>query len=235
MVHADRHDWEETLRILSPIPDLPFDTLTPPTYMALSLRGYALAHRGEVERGIEILRLTNAWAERHQHRIFHYLPRLFLAESLLLAGHWKEAKEEAGQALQEAEKAGNRWAKGIALRLLAEIEMRHPGPVWEQVEALLLESMQGLRQIRARPDLARTYLTLRRLYDRAGQIAWAVDCHFRATTIFEELGMIEELREAQGQAAYERKGAVVIPGLPLRGPNWQQEAAGGADAEQTAP
>jgi DNA-binding SARP family transcriptional activator len=235
MVHADRHDWEETLRILSPIPDLPFDTLTPPTYMALSLRGYALAHRGEVERGIEILRLTNAWAERQQHRIFHYLPRLFLAESLLLAGHWKEAKEEAGQALQEAEKAGNRWAKGIALRLLAEIEMRHPGPVWEQVEALLLESMQGLRQIRARPDLARTYLTLRRLYDRAGQIAWAVDCHFRATTIFEELGMIEELREAQGQAAYERKGAVVIPGLPLRGPNWQQEAASGADAEQTAP
>ena len=78
--------------------------------------------------------------------------------------------------------------------------------------------MNILRQVRARPDLARTYLSLRRLYDRAGQIAWAVDCHFRATTIFEELGMSLELRHAQGHAAGERKGAVVIPNLGLRGP-----------------
>jgi len=83
--------------------------------------------------------------------------------------------------------------------------------------------MHLLRQIRARPDLARTYMSLRRLYDRAGQIAWAVDCHFRATTIFDELSMEDELRFAQGQAAGERQGAVVIPNLPLRGPNVPEE------------
>ncbi|MBI4631750.1 MAG: hypothetical protein HY740_08570 [Chloroflexi bacterium] len=85
--------------------------------------------------------------------------------------------------------------------------------------------MQILRQVRARPELARTYLALRKLYDRAGQIAWAVDCHFRATSIFEELGMSEELRLAQGQAAGDRRGAVVIPNLPLRGPNAVAEKA----------
>ena len=79
--------------------------------------------------------------------------------------------------------------------------------------------MHLLRQVRARPDLARTYLSLRRLYDRAGQIAWAVDCHFRATTIFDELRMEDELRATQGHAARNRRGAIVIPNLPLRGPN----------------
>jgi hypothetical protein len=107
----------------------------------------------------------------------------------------------------------------MSLRLLAEILSRQPAPDWAGIENHLIESMQVLRQIRARPELARTYLALRKLYDRAGQIAWAVDCHFRATTIFEELGMLEELRQAQGQAAGERHGAVVIPDMPLRGPN----------------
>ncbi len=221
MVHSDRRDWEQTLQVLAPIPDLSLEALTPPTYMALSLRGYALAHRGDLQGGLKLLNLTTQWAEIQQHRLFHYLPRLFRAEAMMLLGDLEKGMEDAHSARQEAEKAGNRWAASIALRLLAEIEMRRPNPAWNRIEELLLESMQVLRQVRARPDLARTYLTLRRLYDRAGQIAWAVDCHFRATTIFDELGMIEELREAQGQAAYERRGAVVIPGLPLRGPNWE--------------
>jgi hypothetical protein len=62
-------------------------------------------------------------------------------------------------------------------------------------------------------------LALRRLYDRAGQSAWAVDCHFRATSIFDELNMTEELSLAQGHAAGERKGAVVILDMALKGPD----------------
>ncbi|MGE5251700.1 MAG: hypothetical protein ACM3QS_15970, partial [Bacteroidota bacterium] len=103
-------------------------------------------------------------------------------------------------------------------------------PDWPRVESDLIDAMNIFRQIRARPDLARTYLSLRRLYDRAGQAAWAVDCHFRATTIFDELGMDEELRLAQGRAAGDRKGAVVIYDMPLRGPN-----APSSEAEKAVP
>jgi hypothetical protein len=166
-----------------------------------------------------MIQLATEWAERAKHRVFHYLPRLFLAESLLIAGQIKRAQSENERALQEARQAGNRWAAGIALKLAAEIGTRFASPDWPQVETNLIHAMNLFRQIRARPDLARTYLSLRRLYDRAGQTAWAVDCHFRATTIFDELGMDEELRLAQGQAAGERKGAVVIHDMPLRGPN----------------
>jgi tetratricopeptide (TPR) repeat protein len=228
MVQAGIRNWDECINILSTIPEEPdFDELTPPLYMVLSLRGYALAQNGDAAKGIRLIQSAVNWAERVGHRVFHYLPRLFLAESLLLAGKIQPALRDVKIALTETQQSGNRWALGIELKLKADIASRLPTPQWTQIESDLIESMQLLRQIRARPDLARTYLSLRRLYDRAGQIAWAVDCHFRATTIFDELSMENELRFARGQAARERKGAVVIPNLPLRGPNVALEESEG--------
>ncbi len=233
LVAADHRNWQECLDILNAILDLPeplaslqagkkppSDTenapLTPLGFMLLGVYGYALVHLGRPEEGAQAIRAGLAWAEKTNYRVFHYLPRMFLADSLADA---QAARTEAEISLNQAREAGNRWAIGVSLRLLAEIQMRAPGPNWPEIEDGLIESMQLLRQVRARPDLARTYLALRRLYDRAGQIAWAVDCHFRATTIYEELGLVDELRQAQGHAAGERRGAVVISGLQLRGPN----------------
>jgi hypothetical protein len=230
MVQAGLHRWDECLETLSPITQpREFEEITPPLYMVLSLRGYAQAQRGETTTGIKTIQSAIKWAEHVGHRVFQYLPRLFLAESHFLAGNSKLALNELKVALREAQQSGNRWAIGIALKLQADINTRLPYPAWTQIETSLIESMHLLRQIRARPDLARTYLSLRRLYDRAGQIAWAVDCHFRATTIFDELKMDSELRFAQGQAARERQGAVVIPNLPLRGPNLTIEETVGGD------
>jgi DNA-binding SARP family transcriptional activator len=231
MVQAGLHRWDECLETLSPITEpREFEEITPPLYMVLSLRGYAQAQSGETTTGIKTIQSAVKWAEQVGHRVFQYLPRLFLAESLFLAGKSQPALNELKVALREAQQSGNRWAIGIALKLQADINTRFPYPAWTQIETNLIESMHLLRQIRARPDLARTYLSLRRLYDRAGQIAWAVDCHFRATTIFDELKMDNELRFAQGQAARERQGAVVIPNLPLRGPNLSiEETVGGEE------
>ncbi len=220
MVQAGLRQWDNCLEVLSPIPKpREAEEITPPLYMALSLYGLAQARNGKAQAGVQTIRSAIHWAEQVRHRVFHYLPRIFLAESLSLSGQGDTALAEVKIALRDAQQAGDRWATAIALRLQAEIGTRLPNPNWAQVESDLIQSMHLLRQIRARADLARTYLSLRRLYDRAGQIAWAVDCHFRATTIFEELGMEEELRAAQGQAARERQGAVVIPNLPLKGPN----------------
>ena len=184
-----------------------------------ALQGYICAQLGEPKQGVEIIRKSLQWADENNYRVFYYLPRIFLAESLLLAEEISEAKSEAKIALADARKSGNRWAVGVTLRILAEISSQEEKPDWLKVEDFLRESLRILRRIRARPDLARTYLALRRLYDRAGQTAWAVDCHFRATSIFDELAMAEELSIAQGQAAGERKGAVVILNMDLKGPD----------------
>jgi tetratricopeptide (TPR) repeat protein len=220
-IDADQQNWRSCLRVLEPVGDLleGEGDLTPHGFMLLGLRGRALAHIGEPGRGIETILPALDWAERSDYRVFHYLPRIFLAECYLLDQQLQKAQREAKKALRDSRQAGNRWATGITLRLLSEVHARMPNPDWQSMESNLIESMHLLRQIRARPDLARTYLALRRLYDRAGQIAWAVDCHFRASTIFEELRMAKELSQAQGQAAGERDGAVVVPDVQLRGPN----------------
>ncbi len=219
-VHVDYHNWQACLGVLQGTSDLvEQETLTPSTFMLLALRGMALAHNQQLTEGIEAIRKALAWADETDYRVFHFLPRLFLAECLLMANELESAQTEITRVLKESRAAGNRMTVGYAQRVLAEILTRTSSPNWVEIENYLIESMHILRQVRARPELARTYLALRKLYDRAGQIAWAVDCHFRATSIFEELGMSEELRLAQGQAAGDRRGAVVIPNLPLRGPN----------------
>jgi DNA-binding SARP family transcriptional activator len=220
-VYAAQRKWELCARTLDSAPDLLAQTyeFTPLLFILAALRGYVYAHLGEAERGVEIIRKTLHWAKENNYRVFHYLPRIFLAESLLFAKKNALAEQEAQIALADARKSGNRWAVGVTLRILAEIKSLDVKPNWLKVEEHLRESLRILRRIRARPDLARTYLALRRLYDRAGQTAWAVDCHFRATSIFDELKMTEELHLAQGRAAGERKGAVVILNMALKGPD----------------
>ncbi len=223
-VHAARHRWDACAETLASLPEMQFGAseFTPLRFILTGLRGLVRAHLGEPDEGVTIIREALQWVEENDYRVFHYLPRIFLAESLFVAKEYPDARQEAEDALSAARIEGNRWAEGVTLRLLAEIMSRIKKPNWLNVEENLIESMRILRRIRARPDLARTYLALRRLYDRAGQTAWAVDCHFRATSIFDELGMVEELRLAQGQAAGNRKGAVVILDMDLRGPNLEE-------------
>ena len=224
MVEAGHRRWDACLDTLDAIEEPQIlEEITPPLYMALSLSGYALANSGKTDKGIRSLQTALKWAEETKHRVFHYLPRLFLAESLLISGNVLQAQAENDRALKDSRQAGNRWTTGVGLKLSAEIGARMSKPDWLKIEADLIESANLFRRVRARPDLARTYLSLRRLYDRAGQTAWAVDCHYRATTIFDELDMDEERRLAQGQAARERQGAVVISDMPLRGPNVPME------------
>lgn len=224
-IFAEQRAWEKCLEALAPVSEAAEEagSLTPLGFMLLSLKGRALVHMERAEEGVGLIRTALAWGERIDHRIFYYLPRQFLAEGLFLLGDLDQAVAAANLAIKQAAEAGNRWSVGVTQRLLAEILTQQPTPDWPQIENHLIEARNTLRETRARPDLARTYLALRRLYDRAGQIAWAVDCHFRATTIFEETGMGSELRQAQGHAAGERKGAVVIPNLKLKGPNVGEE------------
>ncbi len=227
-VHAARLDWPACLETLqgavAPLSDI--QDLTPHGFMLRGLYARALAHLGRAEEALRTLPGLLAWAQATGYRAFEYLPRLFLAEAHAAAGNLDQASDLGERVLERSLEVGDRWARGITLRLLADVRVRGVPPDWTRAEDHLIESMRLLREIRARPDLARTHLALRRLYDRAGQMAWAVDCHFRAMAIFEELGMSQELQQAQGRAARGARGAVVIPGLKLRGPNAPAASAG---------
>lgn len=219
-IYAELHEWQQALSIAEPVRLLwEQEGMSPHFFMLRAVVGRSLVHTGSLAPGLAEIEAAHRWSEEVDYRILSHLPWLFLGPCYQEAGDTERALSTAHRAAEMAAHAGDRWAEAVARRTQAEIETQLPKPDWTRIERRLLDARTTLRAIRARPDLARTYLALRRLYDRAGQIAWAVDCHFRATTIFDELGMTTELMIAQGQAAGERKGAIVIPDLDLRGPN----------------
>jgi len=224
-LHADNQEWKETLSIANQVLQITNDpqVLNPSQFILLAVKGRALGHTGKPEEGIQTIHTALKWAEQTDYRIFVYLPKLYLVECYLEAGNVHDAIKAGEEVLQITQESNNPWAVAQAYTLLAQAYTMSSQPDYPKVEDYLITARNLLRQVRCRPDLARTYLALRKLYDRAGQIAWAVDCHFRATSIFEECGMSKELTTAQGMASRERTGAVVIPNLSLKGPNQGEE------------
>jgi DNA-binding SARP family transcriptional activator len=219
-VYAELREWQQALSIAEPMRELwREEGMTPYAFILRTVVGRCLAHTQAGSAGPAEIQAALLWASEVDYRVQIHLVHLYLAQAQFQANEPQDAAGTVEGALGAAVEIGDRWAEAVAYRTQAQIAMAQRNPDWPAVERSLITSMNLLRAMRARPDLARTYLALRRLYDRAGQSAWAVDCHFRATTIFEELGMSEELRIAQGQPAGDRTGAVVIPNLLLTGPN----------------
>jgi len=217
-VYAERHHWTGCLEAVRKItPNCGEAGFSSYCFMAKSLHGRALAHLGQPAEGTDIIRRALQQAADANYRLFTHISYLFLVETLILANKPADALKELSRAQTIINEADDRWAKAIAARLRAETLALMPIPDWTAVEAQLIEASILLRQIRARPDLARVYLILRRLYDRAGQSAWAIDCHFRATTIFDELGMLDELQSAQGDSTIGRGDTGMIPTAALKG------------------
>ncbi len=226
LVQAEKRRWTDCLQIAKhSLPLCEGAGFSPHGFMLHVLAGRAFCEHGAVAEGRTRIRQALAEAAENNYRLFLHLAQLALAETGL-AQEWREAHAiEVSQAIRSAldgaRTGGDRWAQAVALRLRAEAQEREPAPDWNRAERDLIESRDLLWQIRGRPELARTYLTLRRLYERAGQMPWAVDCHYRAVSIFEELGMTDELRTAQGTpsglaGAHLRKRDSV----PLKGPQF---------------
>ncbi len=217
-VYAERRHWAGCLDTAVQVTSLAgTDAFSSYCFMAQSLQGRALAHLGQPDDGADIIREVLQQAEAANYRLFTHISHLFLVETLILANRPRMALHHLDKTDRIIAEADDRWAKATASRLRAEALSLLPNPDWTAVESHLIEASVILRQIRARPDLARVYLVLRRLYDRAGQSAWAIDCHFRATTIFDQLGMLDELQQAQGEAGGDRAENAVIPSAALRG------------------
>lgn len=222
-IQAERRQWtaavETARRSLDLTEGLGF---TPVFFMAQAIHAYATGHLATLEPAEKALKDILALAEQERFRVLVHLVPYFLASVYFHHQRFREALREARVAVSQAEAVGDRWAAAVALRLEGDAMSALPHPDWPAVEERLVRSVTILRQVRGRPELARSYLSLRRLYDRAARMAWAVDCHFRALSIFEELNMVEELRAAQGQAGMKTRPAKAAISAPLAGPAWLQ-------------
>ncbi len=192
---------------------------SPVTFMLQALHAYASGMLGD-ESAPARLQALLAEAREENYKVLIHLVHYFLAHVYLRQGYFPQALQQARTTVRMASEYGDRWTEAVATRLEADALSGLPHPDWVTVEKRLVHSVTLLRRVGARPELARSYLSLRRLYDRAARMAWAVDCHFRAVSIFEELGMIEELRAAQGQSGRRAGPTREAISAPLTGPAW---------------
>jgi tetratricopeptide (TPR) repeat protein len=163
------------------------------TYLA-----WTWCHRGEPERGIEVLEgfLTI-------YRSVHYVVRQlltmqFLGEGYWLGGQFDKAAKTAQELLELAERCGARGHVGKAHRLLGEVALKTDpktaGPHFDR-------AIWMFREKRAENELALAYAGMGRYLKQRGDLERARDYLTQALEIFERLGTLIEPDKARQELA----------------------------------
>ena len=127
------------------------------------LEGWAATHRGDTDRGLELLRAgITAWRETGARL---WLPVYFAleAEGHAKAGNSDAALQAIEQAIAMSKETGEQWAVAEVLRMKARMLAIYRAPA-DEIEILLRESIEIARgqqarcwELRAASDLARLW------------------------------------------------------------------------------
>jgi len=137
------------------------------------LNGWAASCRGEMELGIELLRDGLAAWRSTGARLWLPIFLALEAEARAKAGHSETALQVIAEAIQISEETGERWAIAEVLRIQAGL-LQAIGRPTDEVEALLVNSLQIARDQQARSWELRTACDLARLWQHQGRGAEAL-------------------------------------------------------------
>ena len=137
------------------------------------LKGWAATYQGEAELGIELLRDGVAAWRNTGARLWLPIFLALEAEAHAKAGHPDTALQVIAEAIQVSEETGERWAVAEVLRIKAGL-LQATGRTTEEVEALLVNSLQIARHQQARSWELRTACDLARLWQHQGRGAEAL-------------------------------------------------------------
>jgi predicted ATPase len=164
------------------------------------LNGWAATCQREADPGIELLRSAlTAWRNTGARL---WLP-IFLAleaEAHAKAGRSDTALQVIAEALSISEETGERWAIAEVLRIKAGL-LKATGLPTEEVEALLLNSLQIARYQRARSWELRSACDLARLWQHQGRGAEALQLVQTIYNQFTEGLETSDLRDARALQA----------------------------------
>jgi predicted ATPase len=132
------------------------------------LDGWAATCQGEVELGIPLLRDGLAAWRKTGARLWLPIFLALEAEAHAKAGHSDTALQVIAEALLISEETGERWAVAEVLRIKASL-LQATGHPTEEVEALLVNSLQIARHQQARSWELRTACDLARLWQPQGR------------------------------------------------------------------
>ena len=178
------------------------------------LNGWAATCRGETELGIELLRGGLAAWRKTGARLWLPILLALEAEAHAKAGHSDTALQVIEEALLISEDTGERWAIAEVLRLKAGLLLATGRPT-EEVEALLVNSLEIARRQQARSWELRTACDLARLWQHQGRGAEALQLvrtiYYQLTEGFDTA----DLRDAQALLAELELGACARAMAPV--------------------
>lgn len=157
-------------------------------------RSYTLA--GHPDRARALLEESAALAGQIGSTFALAWQKSFLAQALLALGALDAVARLCQDSIRLAGETGDRFPAACAHRTLAETLLRQDPARPEQAEAAIEEAMRIHREIGARPELARTYVTHARLLAATGRQGQARARLAEARTMFEAMRMMWDLEQA---------------------------------------
>jgi len=160
----------------------------------LGFLGYGYCKKGEWERGIKDLekaiQQSKDFGLGHQEAQFS----AYLAEAYLTINERDKALERTKSALEISKESGFRHLEGMAYRVLGEIYSEAKS---NEPKKYIEDSIRILNEVGAKNELAKSYLSLGRLYKEKGEKAKAKKYLTQALHIFEKLGTLHEPEKAR--------------------------------------
>ena len=160
------------------------------------LDGWAAINGGDVDRGTEVLRKAIAGWQRGGARLWKPMFLILEAASHLKAGRDEAALETIERALAVCEETGERWAMAEVLRTKAYILLSIGRAKSNEIEAILLDSLEIARRQQARYWELRTSRDLAHLWQREGRNREALKLLQPVCDQFKESADVADLRDA---------------------------------------
>ncbi|MGB7292191.1 MAG: adenylate/guanylate cyclase domain-containing protein [Thermodesulfobacteriota bacterium] len=190
--HLDKGEWDVGIDYCKKC----LDTSPTPLFavFGLGFLGYGYCKKGEWERGIKDLekaiQQSRDFGLGHQQAQFS----AFLAEAYLSIDERDKALERIKSTLEISKESGFRHLEGMAYRVLGEI---YGGTDFNKAKNYIEDSIRILKEIGAKNELAKSYLSLGRLYKEKGEKDKAKKYATQALHIFEKLGTLHEPEKAR--------------------------------------
>lgn len=184
-------DYEEAMRIAEKAEDL-FRL-----YLVKSWKGRAHAMAGDPARGRVVLEESLVLAERIGTKFWRAWQKTALAACHLKLGEFHTGSPLCLEAISLGEETGDKYVMAFAHRTFSEILFGIEPSNPQKAEHSMLEAIRIQKEIDAKPELARSYVSFAHLLIGKGEEEKAKEYLVKATAMFQQMGMAWDLAQAE--------------------------------------
>jgi predicted ATPase/class 3 adenylate cyclase len=165
-------------------------------YMVKSWLGRAYAMIGEPAQGRELLEESSTLAEKIGTKFWLGWQKAAHAACLFMLGELETGAQLCREAIRLSEEINNKYVIAFANRPFAEILSRLEPKNPEKADRAILQAIRIQKEIDAKPELARSYVSFAQILAGRGEKKQAKEYLARSVNMFQQMGMTCDLAQA---------------------------------------